>query len=41
MKLEGDSIQGSHRLLEVDNRLVLPIGAPIRFVVTSLDVIHS
>jgi len=41
MKLETDLAQGTHRLLEVDNRLILPIGAPIRFVVTSLDVIHS
>jgi len=41
MKIESDLSQGSHRLLEVDNRIVLPIGVPIRFVVTSLDVIHS
>jgi heme/copper-type cytochrome/quinol oxidase subunit 2 len=41
MIVEEDLIQGTHRLLEVDNRLVLPLGVPIRFVVTSLDVIHS
>jgi len=41
MIVENDLIQGTHRLLEVDNRLVLPLGVPIRFVVTSLDVIHS
>lgn len=41
MTVEADLIKGTHRLLEVDNRLVLPIGVPIRFVVTSLDVIHS
>jgi len=41
MKAEDDLIQGTHRLLEVDNRLVLPLGVPIRFVVTSVDVIHS
>jgi len=41
MTIEGDLIKGTHRLLEVDNRLVLPLGVPIRFVVTSLDVIHS
>ena len=41
MTVESDLIQGTHRLLEVDNRLVLPLGVPIRFVVTSLDVIHS
>jgi cytochrome c oxidase subunit 2 len=28
-------------LLEVDNRLVLPLGVPIRFIITSVDVIHS
>ena len=41
MIIEEDLIKGTHRLLEVDNRLVLPLGVPIRFVVTSLDVIHS
>lgn len=29
------------RLLDVDNRVVLPIGAQIRILVTSADVIHS
>lgn len=29
------------RLLEVDNRLVLPSQCPVRNVVTSIDVIHS
>lgn len=29
------------RLLDVDNRLVLPINNQIRFLVSSLDVIHS
>jgi cytochrome c oxidase subunit 2 len=32
---------GSLRLLEVDNRLVLPIKTHIRLLVTSSDVIHS
>lgn len=32
---------GEHRLLEVDNRLVLPREAAIRILVTSADVIHS
>jgi len=41
MKMEPDLSKGAHRLLEVDNRLILPVGVPIRFVVTSLDVIHS
>jgi len=38
---EDDLIKGTHRLLEVDNRLVLPVGIPIRFLVTSTDVLHS
>lgn len=33
--------RGSFRLLEVDNRLVLPIKTHIRLLVTSSDVIHS
>jgi cytochrome c oxidase subunit 2 len=32
---------GQHRLLEVDNRVILPIKAQIRIIVTSADVIHS
>lgn len=32
---------GAFRLLEVDNRLVLPIKTHIRLLVTSSDVIHS
>ncbi|KRG59996.1 cytochrome B5 [Stenotrophomonas koreensis] len=30
-----------HYLLEVDNRLVLPVDTKVRFVITSDDVIHS
>jgi heme/copper-type cytochrome/quinol oxidase subunit 2 len=29
------------RLLEVDVRLALPVGLPIRVIVTSNDVLHS
>lgn len=29
------------RLLEVDNRVVLPIEAPVRIIITSQDVLHS
>jgi len=29
------------RLLAVDNRIVLPVGVPIRLITTSMDVIHS
>jgi|SRR5579871_410890 len=33
--------EGQLRLLEVDNRIVVPIGTHIRFIVTGADVIHS
>lgn len=33
--------KGEHYLLEVDQPLVLPVGAKVRFLVTSADVIHS
>jgi cytochrome c oxidase subunit 2 len=32
---------GELRLLEVDNRVVLPVNTHIRVLVTSGDVIHS
>lgn len=32
---------GDSRVLEVDNRCVLPIGLNLRFCITSSDVIHS
>jgi heme/copper-type cytochrome/quinol oxidase subunit 2 len=38
---DDDLIKGTHRLLEVDNRLVLPIGVPVRLLITSSDVLHS
>jgi heme/copper-type cytochrome/quinol oxidase subunit 2 len=41
MVAEDDLIFGMHRLLEVDNRLILPVGVPIRFIITSTDVLHS
>jgi heme/copper-type cytochrome/quinol oxidase subunit 2 len=41
MVLEGDLFPGSLRLLEVDNRLVLPVQTSIRILVTSADVLHS
>uniref|UniRef100_A0AAU6PBX1 Cytochrome c oxidase subunit 2 n=1 Tax=Complanledra complana TaxID=3078487 RepID=A0AAU6PBX1_9HEMI len=31
----------SFRLLDVDNRLVMPFGVQVRFLVSSFDVIHS
>lgn len=37
-----DKLQtGQKRLLEVDNRLVVPVGQVIRFLITASDVIHS
>ena len=49
LRLEFDSYiiptedleDGQFRLLEVDHRVVLPIGVEIRFLVTSADVIHA
>lgn len=38
---EEDLINGTHRLLEVDNRLFLPVGIPVRLLITSSDVLHS
>jgi len=32
---------GQLRLLEVDNRVVLPINTHIRVIVTAADVLHS
>jgi hypothetical protein len=37
-----DSLQlGQHRLLEVDNPLVVPCNVGIRFLITSADVLHA
>jgi len=41
MVLDEDLTKGSYRLLEVDNRVVLPEQTPIRLLVTSNDVLHS
>jgi len=38
---EDELTVGDFRLLEVDNRVVLPINTHIRVVVTSADVLHS
>ena len=38
---EDDLTGGGLRLLEVDNRLVLPINTHIRVLVTAADVLHS
>jgi len=38
---ESDLEEGSLRMLEVDNRVVLPELTHVRFIVTAADVIHS
>jgi heme/copper-type cytochrome/quinol oxidase subunit 2 len=32
---------GQLRLLEVDNRIVLPINTHVRVIITAADVLHS
>jgi heme/copper-type cytochrome/quinol oxidase subunit 2 len=41
MLLESDLPRGALRLLEVDNRLVLPVRTNIRLIITAADVLHS
>ena len=41
MVSSDDLTLGSFRLLEVDNRLVLPVNRHIRLLITSADVLHS
>jgi cytochrome c oxidase subunit 2 len=41
MVASDDLLKGSFRLLEVDNRIVLPINSHIRLLVTAADVLHS
>ncbi|MBI3710962.1 MAG: cytochrome c oxidase subunit II [Proteobacteria bacterium] len=38
---DADLKPGQKRLLEVDNRLVVPVGATIRLLIIGTDVIHS
>lgn len=38
---EEDLNEGELRLLEVDNRIVMPVETHVRIIVTSADVIHS
>lgn len=37
----SDLETGTLRLLEVDNRVILPVATHVRVIVTSADVIHS
>lgn len=39
--LSQDLILGSFRLLDTDEHLIIPSNTPLRFLVTSTDVIHS
>jgi heme/copper-type cytochrome/quinol oxidase subunit 2 len=41
MLAEEDLPIGGFRLLEVDNRLRLPVKTVIRLLITSSDVLHS
>lgn len=41
MVATDDLTHGSFRLLEVDNRVALPINTHIRLLITSADVLHS
>ncbi len=38
---DADLKPGQLRLLEVDNRIVVPQGATIKFLITAMDVLHS
>ena len=38
---EDDLTQGQLRLLEVDNRLVVPVNTHVRLIITAADVLHS
>lgn len=40
-KSDSDLMAGELRLLDVDNRVLLPINTPIRLLITAQDVIHS
>jgi heme/copper-type cytochrome/quinol oxidase subunit 2 len=38
---DDDLSKGSFRLLEVDNRVVVPVNTHVRVLITSADVLHS
>lgn len=40
-QIHNDAAKGEHYLLEVDQRLVVPVGKKIRVLTTASDVIHS
>jgi cytochrome c oxidase subunit 2 len=39
--MEADLELGQLRLLDVDNRLVVPVDTHVRYIITSTDVIHD
>jgi heme/copper-type cytochrome/quinol oxidase subunit 2 len=41
MVVEDNLVMGQLRLLEVDNRLALPVETNLRILITSSDVLHS
>lgn len=41
MLAEDDLVLGAYRLLEVDNRVILPTRQSVRLLITSADVLHS
>lgn len=41
MVADDDLATGAFRLLEVDNRIVLPVNTHVRVLITSADVLHS
>jgi len=41
MVVENNLVIGQLRLLEVDNRLALPVETNLRILITSSDVLHS
>jgi cytochrome c oxidase subunit 2 len=38
---ESDLTDGQFRLLDVDNKVVIPVDTHIRLIVTASDVLHS
>ena len=41
MIADADLKPGQHRLMETDNRVILPVGRKVRLLITATDVLHS
>mgnify|MGYP005850503191 FL=1 len=41
MITDDNLVLGGRRLLEVDNTLPVPVNVPLRFLISSSDVLHS